>query len=395
MADNLRELVVFGVSGCDTRLLTDALAEHEALTQVEAAQLIPGFDASVVPGERHGARAGRGPEQPAPRNGDGCIADAGAAVPWLIEAARVLPDATFIVLLRDVRDVVLEGIEGSGPEPADPGKLATRWLGEVQAVLEFERENPARVVKVAFEDLVLAPRTEILKICLACELPATEIDLASVVERSAAGRADTEPRWLSELSPPIVMRVENIVQPTLSLIGYAPIDQWHELGVMRLKANRYDQLRRELELLQLEASSHDALRKELVALRAQVRELDAAAVASASVPAATPEDEAMPADNAWRDALEAELAALRLKTDRYDSLLDEVQSLRYKAKQYDEISESLPTLRYRSQKHDELLQENLVLRGKARRYDELRKKLALLFAVRRTVRRVAWTVRRR
>lgn len=393
MADT-RELVIFGVSGCDTRILTDALGKHEGLTEVAASELVPGLDAATVPGERHEAPASRGFERPDYRSDGRCISDAGAALPWLLQAATVLPGAIFIVLVRDVRDVVLDGIEGSRPEPVDPDALAMRWLDEVQAVLEFESANPARIVKVAFEDLVLAPRTEILKICVACELFGTETDLAAAVEQSAVGRPDSEPRWLSELPPPIVMRVERIAQPTLSLIGYAPIDKWHELGVMRLKASRYDQLRRELELLQLEASSHDALRKELAALRAQVSELDGA-TASRPVPSAPPEEEAIRRDSTWLDALEAELAALRLKTERYDSLLDEVQSLRFKAKQYDEISESLPALRYRSQKHDELLQENLVLRGKARRYDELRKRLALLFALRRLARKIAWSVGRR
>jgi protein-tyrosine sulfotransferase len=88
--------------------------------------------------------------------------------------ARIFPDARFICLYRDFRDVVAStleacpfGVAGYGLDPYvqdTPGNsvlaIARYWADKVETMLAFEAQHPHEACRVRYEDFVADPMDE-------------------------------------------------------------------------------------------------------------------------------------------------------------------------------------------------------------------------------------------
>lgn len=82
----------------------------------------------------------------------------------LDEPAEIWPDARFLVLVRDGRDVALSVI----PLPFGPNNVwaaARSWARAVRLGRDAERRYPGRVQALRYEDLVERPHEEVPQVC--------------------------------------------------------------------------------------------------------------------------------------------------------------------------------------------------------------------------------------
>lgn len=83
--------------------------------------------------------------------------------------SRVFPEARFILVVRDGRDVALS-LSKVPWTPSDPVVNFGLWLDAAVLQEELVRDPPASIVQVRYEDLVGSPQTEVLRITEHLEL---------------------------------------------------------------------------------------------------------------------------------------------------------------------------------------------------------------------------------
>jgi hypothetical protein len=166
---------------------------------------------------------------------------------------RALPEARFIHLIRDGRDVALSqaerALEGTAPSLQE---VADRWQRRIRTAREHARELDNSYLEVRYEDLVADPEATLRRICEFIELdydPAmlayheraaarlTEMDrdlgsgengpVRTGGERLAGHAMTTEPpstercgRWREEMSAEQVREFERVAGPLLADLGY-------------------------------------------------------------------------------------------------------------------------------------------------------------------------------
>jgi hypothetical protein len=83
---------------------------------------------------------------------------------------RTLPEARFIHLIRDGRDVALSRAKRSLRDPAPPAKVASNWK---KRILRARRQGRklGHYAELRYEDLVLDTEPNLRRICEFCELP--------------------------------------------------------------------------------------------------------------------------------------------------------------------------------------------------------------------------------
>ena len=103
--------------------------------------------------------------------------------------SRILPEARFIHLIRDGRDVRLSQL-GSGADLPTAAKHARRWK---QRVMKTRRQGAhvAHYMEVRFEDLVVDPERELRRICEFADLP-WDAEMLSFHERAADRLAEID-----------------------------------------------------------------------------------------------------------------------------------------------------------------------------------------------------------
>ncbi len=78
----------------------------------------------------------------------------------------LLPEACFVHLIRDGRDVALSLIEVPHWGPTDVGTAALRWRQFVEAGREGARQiEPGRYIELRYEELVLSPEEPLRRVC--------------------------------------------------------------------------------------------------------------------------------------------------------------------------------------------------------------------------------------
>lgn len=94
---------------------------------------------------------------------------------------QFLPEARFIIIIRDPRAVVRSYIENAWGLGTNCYTGALRWQREVQEQLEFEQELPGKVIRVRYEDLILQQRETLARVCefIGVEFDETMLDYAS------------------------------------------------------------------------------------------------------------------------------------------------------------------------------------------------------------------------
>lgn len=166
------------------------------------------------------------------------------------EIARELPEAHFIHIIRDGRDVALSSRGlwfGAGD---DVEAQARFWVGEIGAARR-QAETLAHYMELRFEDLVADPERELARICRFIDLPydpamvayhqTARERMAEYVQPFGASKAAPVPldrflaihdrtgdapdsnrsgRWRSEMSTAEQGRYQAIAGPTLVELGY-------------------------------------------------------------------------------------------------------------------------------------------------------------------------------
>jgi hypothetical protein len=148
--------------------------------------------------------------------------------------AEIWPDARFVVLVRDGRDVALSVMNVPfGPNNA--WAAARSWKDAIQAGRAAASRHPGRVLEVRYEDLVSEPAAAVAGICSFLELDYSADMLAiehtersKVVEDQSGwftnvwGGITTAAvgKWRTELSPRQVEAFEAEAGDELRLLGY-------------------------------------------------------------------------------------------------------------------------------------------------------------------------------
>jgi hypothetical protein len=165
--------------------------------------------------------------------------------------ARALPEARFVHIIRDGRDVAISQAERSLEERDTPvEEAAERWARRIEAAREAGREMDV-YMEVRYEDLVAEPEATLRKVCEFVELPfdagmldyhrraadrlaEMDRDLAGAEgpvrladERLAGHALTTEPpttercgRWRTEMTPDEIARFDAAAGGLLEQLGY-------------------------------------------------------------------------------------------------------------------------------------------------------------------------------
>jgi hypothetical protein len=221
------------------------------------------------------------------------------------EVAELLPNSPIVHLVRDGRVVALLGARASS-EPGGLRPFARSWLEEISPLLQLEAASPERVVKVAYEELLAAPRDVLQTLYVALGIDGNPEVVAA--ELRNALRPDDELVFDGErLDSWQVLELEGELAPVPSLLGYPPASALDGVSAVRAQAARAGLAEADVERL-----------------KARVRELERRADIG-PVPAATDPER---------------LSALELPLD--------IATLRWKARRYDQIrAAASPLLRFR------------------------------------------------
>ena len=157
-----------------------------------------------------------------------------AYIGYIDRLAAIWPDARFVVLVRDGRDVALSVMKV--PFGANNVWAAARsWAGAIRRGRQAARRYPDRVLTVRYEDVVGHPEEEVQKICRFLELeynPAMlaieETDRTKVTEDQAgwftnvwAGiTTDAVGKWRTEMTPHQRQVFESVAGQELRELGY-------------------------------------------------------------------------------------------------------------------------------------------------------------------------------
>ena len=169
---------------------------------------------------------------------------------WMSEIAQALPEAHFIHMIRDGRDVALSH-RGLWFGPGDEiGAQATHWVAEIEAAREQAR-NLKHYREVKFEDLVRNPAEVLQELCRYLSLsfddemlsyhegarkrlsefvepivphgtPTVELGRFIAIHDRTRSRPDITraERWKTEMTAKEVRCYEEIAGPLLGALGY-------------------------------------------------------------------------------------------------------------------------------------------------------------------------------
>ncbi|MFT5585565.1 MAG: hypothetical protein ACI9VR_003157 [Cognaticolwellia sp.] len=144
-----------------------------------------------------------------------------------LPALRALyPNARFVHIIRDVRDVTLSSQVAWGK---DPVRNAQRWMDELNACRAWGASfGPQDYLELRYEDLVHKPKLWLSAICRFIGLPFQDAMLHP--SRSAENLGDTKgvvgivatntEKWRERMTPDLLQRTEAICGPLLAELGY-------------------------------------------------------------------------------------------------------------------------------------------------------------------------------
>lgn len=162
------------------------------------------------------------------------------------QIGRVLPEARFIHLIRDGRDVRLSRITRVDPPPS-PTLSAQRWQRRIVKARR-QAQNLDSYLEIRFEDLVLDPEPTLRQVCKFCELewdpvmldyhrdaedrlsylktelPGGEVRPGTRMSRKASNMRPPDPsmigRWKSAMSAEDIAEYEAKAGDLLAELGY-------------------------------------------------------------------------------------------------------------------------------------------------------------------------------
>ena len=181
---------------------------------------------------------------------------------------EVWPDARFVILVRDGRDVGLS-VRGLPFGPNNTWAAADWWARGIRAGDRAQAEHPRNAITVRYEDLARDPRTHVPPVCEFLGLAFTpemleleNADRSRIVEDQRSWfptlfdgiNTDAVNRWEREMSPRQQRLFAAIAGKELAAHGYPvpPATGPAELSPLRLRAfRRHNQLMRNVNFLRL------------------------------------------------------------------------------------------------------------------------------------------------
>jgi Sulfotransferase family len=148
--------------------------------------------------------------------------------------AETWPEARFVVLVRDGRDVALS-VTNVPFGPNNAWAAARSWARAIRQGREAAARYPGRVLELRYEDLVTDPEREVVATCNFLELEYSpdmlaieRTDRSKVVEDQSAWFTNVwsgittaaAGKWKTELSPRDVEVFESVAGAELRLLGY-------------------------------------------------------------------------------------------------------------------------------------------------------------------------------
>ncbi|HRW11380.1 MAG TPA: sulfotransferase [Caldilineaceae bacterium] len=158
-----------------------------------------------------------------------------------------VPNAHFIAITRDPRDVLASKRSRQQQEWIEQGNAARRsvkqiqagfdplwdtlaWKAAVNAVVSAESVDPERVMNIRYEDLVSDPETTVRRICqfLQLEYQETMLDVAwtnSTTQSQGQRGIGTESigKWRRHLTPAMVALCQFVARKEMKKFHYAPV----------------------------------------------------------------------------------------------------------------------------------------------------------------------------
>jgi hypothetical protein len=161
------------------------------------------------------------------------------------DISLLFPDATFVYLVRDARDVALSWKKSPG-HPGGVKEAARMWRTEQAYTLQFLGmcPDPSRIAVVHYEDLISSPDPELRRICnvvgVSYDDAMLEFHKGSEAKTSADAAIgwknltspvmkDNRGKYLKELSVGEQKAIERIAGRQMLQLGYKP-GQVHDLG---------------------------------------------------------------------------------------------------------------------------------------------------------------------
>ena len=150
--------------------------------------------------------------------------------------AEIFPDAVFIHMIRDARDVYLS-MKLAGWFGGSARRIGKYWCSTTCSALALRKSSPLRYVEVHYENLVREPEAQLRHICKAIgesfepamltfyesavmETAPWEKSLHSKTRRPP--RRDDLERWKKELSAYQIFLIESVVSNTMIDVGQTP-----------------------------------------------------------------------------------------------------------------------------------------------------------------------------
>jgi len=153
----------------------------------------------------------------------------------------LFPTAKFIVIVRDIRDVVLSWKRKWGK---DMLLCAEKWDSRMRLGLQAtEALSTDRYLYIAYEDLLDQLEFEVRKICKFLSIPYEDrlLQFHEYIETKVPGKINFgEPivrtnsnKWVDTLDEHTLRRVEEIAWPTMLHFGYKPVVAEGSLAIRR------------------------------------------------------------------------------------------------------------------------------------------------------------------
>jgi hypothetical protein len=158
--------------------------------------------------------------------------------------AEVFPDARFVHMVRDGRDVALSmraGSESWAPEFARGGQtladFGRRWRDKVTAIAAALREVPNPSIEVRFEELGAEPRPTFRRMLEHSGIPAddavleeifaaTDFDVAHKGQATAFRRGGRHGGWAAQFTRKEAKAFDDVAGDLLRELGYAAGTSW-------------------------------------------------------------------------------------------------------------------------------------------------------------------------
>lgn len=152
---------------------------------------------------------------------------------YISQLEQFLPEAKFVVIVRDARGVVASYIDNKWGLGTNAYTGALRWKTEVEQQLSFMARHPDNFLLIRFEDLVQDMEKELRKVCDFVEIAfhSEMLDYhgkkaqfkanKSNINTNQKPNAEISKKWKSKLSEKEISIIDSVANVTLEKLHYS------------------------------------------------------------------------------------------------------------------------------------------------------------------------------